>query len=220
MARRAKNPDAELAVLQEKRVKLATKRHELDAAAGVAQRVVDAAPERRRAVLLAETRGETPPETVEQVDRERHAAEVALADGRDRAAALKTVEQEVEQEVDAVIDAHPEHFIVVAVAASEAAAETIASASQAAQAAAMAWQEARGAWGTVRLSRRRRGLDLPPEVPISDFGNAVGELEKSQSRPFPGGSKEAWERFCAHQAAVGAKVSNAEAIAQFGGDAA
>src|SRR2546423_906289 len=58
-----------------------------------------------------------------------------------------------------------------------------------------AWMEARGAWGVVRLSRRRRGLELPPEIPINDFGNAVNELAKSVSRPYPGGSKAAWERF-------------------------
>jgi hypothetical protein len=48
-------------------------------------------------------------------------------------------------------------------------------------------------------------------VPISDFGNAVNELAKSQSRPFPGGSREAWERF---------RARDAEAAAQFGGQAA
>jgi hypothetical protein len=199
MTRRTKTPDDQLAALHEKRVGLATKRHEVDAAMAASQRVVDAAPERRRAVLVAETRGETPPETVEQVDRERHAAEVALADGRDRAAALQTVEQEVGQEVDAVIDANPDHYIAAAEAASETAAEAIISAKTAAQGAAMAWREAAGAWGVVWQSHRRRRLDTPPNVPISDFGNAVSELEKSQSRPFPGGSRAAWQRFCEHE---------------------
>jgi hypothetical protein len=132
---------------------------------------------------------------------------------------LKVVEQDVEQEVDAVIDANPSHYIAKAEAASEAAAEAIASASQAAQAAASSWMEARDAWGTVRRSRGRRGLDLSPEVPISDFGNAVNEFARSHSRPFPGGSREAWERFRAHEAAgKGERVSNAEALRAFGGE--
>jgi hypothetical protein len=70
----------------------------------------------------------------------------------------------------------------------------------------------------VRFSRRRRGLEAPPNVPISDFGNGVGELSKSQSRPFPGGSREAWERFRQHDAGEKAKVSNREAIAAFAGE--
>ena len=115
-----------------------------------------------------------------------------------------------------MIDAHESHFIAKAEAASEAAAEAIKVAAEAAQAAATAWQEARGAWGTVRLSRRRRGLELPPEVPISDFGAAVSEPSKSQSRPYPGGSRAAWERFLAWEATPrGPRLSNAEARVRF-----
>ena len=118
-----------------------------------------------------------------------------------------------------MIDAHESHFIAKAEAASEAAAEAIKVAAEAAQAAATAWQEARGAWGTVRLSRRRRGLDLSPEVPVSDFGTAVSELLKSRSRPYPGGSREAWERFSARDARPDPpRLTTSEAIAHFAGE--
>jgi hypothetical protein len=220
MARRAKNPDAELAALHDKRVGLATKRATIEDSERVTLRVIEDAPERRRAVLVAEARAEEPTETLELVNRESRAAEVAVAEGRERAAALKAVEQEIGQEVEAVIDAYPAHFIAAAEAASEAAAEAIATAKAAAQAAATAWRDAQGAWGTVRLSRRRRGLEAPPEVPISDFGNAVGELAKSHSRPFPGGSREAWERFRTRDGQQVQRLSNREAIATFGGEAA
>jgi hypothetical protein len=169
---------------------------DLDVAAPISVPVAGAQPsggadDRKRAARDAEARGEAHPETAEQVELERRQAEAEILVSRERSAALRKAEHEVND----VIDRHEEHFIAAALAASEAAADAIATAKTAAQAASTAWREAQGAWGTVRLSRRRRGLDLPPEVPISDFGNAVGELEKSQSRPFPGGSRQAWESF-------------------------
>jgi hypothetical protein len=74
----------------------------------------------------------------------------------------------------------------------------------------------------VRLSRRRRQLDLGPEVPISDLGTAVHELSTAHGRAWPGGSREAWERFLSHETAVSnaPRLSNREAIAQFSGEAA
>ena len=200
MARRAKDPTAELASLHEKRVELAQRRDAHATAEGAAQRTIEGSPDRRRAALVAEARGEKPSETAEAVDRERHAAEVALVDNRERAAALKLGRRRP-------------------TSASERPSSGLVSVDHGldlpAQAAATAWQEARGAWGTVRLSRRRRGLDLSPEVPVSDFGTAVSQLSKSRSRP-PGGSREAWERFLAREATLrGPRLSNAEEVAWF-----
>jgi hypothetical protein len=221
MARRAKDPDREMAALHDKRVGLAVKRNDVSAAQGAAERVVAGVADRRRAVLLAEARGQEHDETVEQVDLDRRQAEVAVADGRERADVLRTVERDIEEEVEALIDAHPAHFVAQAVAASEAASEALAAASQATSAAVVAWGETRAAWGVVRMSRHRRKLDPGPEVSISDLGSAVNELSQSRSRAWPGGSREAWERFRAHEAAgKGERVSNAQAIAQFGGEAA
>src|SRR2546429_54325 len=136
MARaKAKNPDAELAALHEKRMELALRRDAHATAQGAAERVIEGSAERRSAALLSEARGEKPSPTAEEVDRERHAAEIAVRDNRERAEALRQVEREVEQEVNAVIDAHPTHFVEQAEAASEDAAEAIATAKSAAQAA-------------------------------------------------------------------------------------
>jgi hypothetical protein len=199
---RAKSPDAAMAALFQKRVDMASRRHEVSAATGAAERVVAGLAERRRAVLLAEARGQEHAETVEQVDLDRRKAEVAVADGRERADVLRTVERDIEGEVEALIDAHPDHFLAQAVAASEAASEALAAASRATSAAVVAWGEARAAWGVVRMSRGRRKLDRSPEVPISDLGSAVNELSTSRTRAWPGGSREAWERFCEHEERV------------------
>jgi hypothetical protein len=217
MARRAKDPDAELAALRAKRVELASRRHEISAAQGAAERVVAGAADRRRAVLLAEARGQEHAETVEQVDLDRRKAEAAVANGRERDDVLRTVQKDIEQEVDAVIDANPSHFIAKAEAASEAASEAIANAAQAAQAAASSWQEAGAAWSVVRKSCLRRGQDRPSEVPVSDLGGALNELAKASTQPYPGGRKEAWERWRARDAAPKVRASNAEAARAFAG---
>ena len=96
---------------------------------------------------------------------------------------------------DAVIDAHPEHYFVAAAVSSEAAVEAIKVARDATEAAAAAWMATRAAWGTVRLSRRRRGLDLGPEAPVDDFGSGAFALSTAVSRPWPGGSRQAYERW-------------------------
>jgi hypothetical protein len=208
MPRIGKAPERELAALHEKRIALAHQRHEIENAMTVAQRVLDAAPDRRRAVLLSEARGEQPGETATHVEDDRRKAEAGIAGGRERVEALRTVEKEIEVEVDAVIDAHPEHFLAAAVATSEATSEAITVALNATQAAVSAWMGAREAWGRVRMSRRRRGLDLGPEVPVSDLGQSVNELAKAQPQPWPGGRREAYERFLEHERAI-AQVARA-----------
>lgn len=135
MARRGKGPTVEeqAEAIHKRRIELATKRHAVDNVANAATVVVDGAAERRRAVLLAEARGEKPSETVEQVDRERRAAEVAIADARERSEALRTVESELGEESDALIDAHPAHYRAEAVRASEEAEAALGVALDAAQ---------------------------------------------------------------------------------------
>lgn len=222
MAPRKKDPTAEMAALHDRRMKLAMRRHEAEAAMNAALRVVEGSAERRRQVLLAEARGEDAGATVEQVDRDRQVAEHAAADQKQRADALRTVEAEIGEARDAVIDAHSEHYLAAAVVASEATTEAITAALDATQAAVSAWMGTREAWSRVRLSRRRRGLDLGPEIPVSDLGQSVGELSKERSRPWPGGGREAYERFLAYEraSAQAPRFSNAEAMAHFGGEAA
>jgi hypothetical protein len=214
MAPRVKDPTAEMAALHDRRMELAMRRHEAEAAMTAALQVVEGSAERRRQVLLADARGEDAGATVEQVDRDRQVAEHTAADQKQRADALRTVEAEIGEAREAVIDAHPEHYLAAAIASSEATAEAITAALNATQAAASAWMGTREAWGRVRMSRRRRGLDLGPEVPVADLGSSVSELSQAQPRPWPGGTREAYERFLARERA------SAQALARFGGEAA
>jgi hypothetical protein len=210
MTREKADPDAEVEALQRKRVDRAMRRNELENAVPIHTVLmngtvdVEGIADRETAVRAALARDETPPETLEEVKRDRQAALEAIDETRKDCDALRTAEKEVEAEVEAVVDRHPAHFTAKAEAASEAAAEAIASATQATQAAAGAWREAAGAWSIVRASHRRRGLEMPGEVPISDFGAAVNELAKSQSRPFPGGGRQNWETFQARMKAQAA----------------
>jgi len=98
----------------------------------------------------------------------------------------------------AMVDARPNYYLEAAVAASETASEAIAAAADAAQAAAASWLAAHEAWECVRKSRSRRDLELPPHTPTGDLGGAIHELAQSIRLPFPGGSRDAWERFCEH----------------------
>jgi hypothetical protein len=214
---KAKDPTAEMAALHDRRMELATQRHAAEAAMTAALLVVEGSAERRRQMLLAEARGEDAGATVEQVDQDRQVAEHAAADQKQRAEVLRTVEAEIGEAQDAVIDAYPEFYVQAAVGASEEASLALAAALSATQAAVSAWMSCRESWSRVRTSRRRRGLDLGPEIPISDLGTSVYELSQSRTRAWPGGSREDWERFCEREGAVGEKVSNAEALAQFAG---
>jgi hypothetical protein len=217
-AGKAKDPDAEMAALHQKRVGIAAKRHELSAAVGAAERVVAGSGDRRGTAVRARVHDEEHAETPEQVDLARRQAEVAVVDGREEADVLRKDEADIEEEVEALIDAHPQHFIARAEAASEAASGAAAAAAEAASAAVVSCGEARAAWGVVRRSRGRRRLDLSPEVPVSDLGAAVSELAKAQGSAWPGGSRERWESFLAHDGAPKVKVSNAEALARFAGN--
>jgi hypothetical protein len=210
MTRQKVDPDAEVEALHRKRVERAMRRNGLENAVPVhTTRTngtidVEGIADRESAIRNAIARDETPPETLAEVERDRQAAIATIGETRLQCDALRTAEKEVEEEVEAVVDRNPGHFTRKAEAASETAAEAIASALQATQAAAAAWREAAGAWSIVRTSHRRRGLEMPPEVPISDFGGAENELAKSQSRPFPGGGRQNWETFQARMKAQAA----------------
>lgn len=209
----ATGPDAQIAALEAKRVALATQRRELGDVETAQVRVIEEAPERRLAVRVAKARGQSPPETVEQVEAARHGAEAQLVAAREEAAALRTVEQEIGEAIDAVVDAHPEHFRSLAEAKSAATEERRASLAQEAAAVVQMGRDAQRQWGLYRNSCRRRGAPPPREVLISDLGDVSSELAKSQGESYPGGSKQAWERSQAAQAREAAPrlKQNAEA---------
>jgi hypothetical protein len=166
-----------MAALHQKRVGLATKRHAVEEVARAAQAVLDGATDRRRAVLIAEARGDKPSEAVEQIDRERQTAEIALTDARQRAEALGAVEREVGEEVDAVIDRNPEHYEQKRAEAIEEAERLTRAAADAVQAAEAGYRDAGAASGVVRHScRRRRVEDGPREWPANDLGRATSAI--------------------------------------------
>jgi hypothetical protein len=211
---KAKDPDAELDALNQKRVGVAGKRHELDAAVGAAETVVGGTTGRRGVVLLAEARGEIPPETLEAVELDRRKAEAVIVGARERIEALRQVEREVAEEVEAVEDAHPQWFRAKAEAKSAAVEEKRASLAQDAAALVTMGRDAAAEWSRVRKSCLRRGIEAPGEVLVADLGGVSSELAKSQGDAYPGGSKAALERWSVREAP---KVSNAEAIRQFAG---
>ena len=44
-------------------------------------------------------------------------------------------------------------------------------------------------------------MNTTAEVPASDLGDVIHQLEGARSRPYPGGSKNAWEEFKQYEAA-------------------
>jgi hypothetical protein len=210
---KALDPDAQIAALDAKRVDLAKRRHELDAIDKRQRRIVDEAPERRRAAFIAEARGEEPSEPVEQIDRERRQAEVEIAGGRERIEAVRTVERECKEQEHAIRDANRAHFRAKAVAASEAADQAWTTLIGEVQSLVSLCREAAALHGEDRRSCIRSGVSVPPEVPTSDFGDVIGALSKS-SRPWPAGSRAAWERYLARESSEAARTpTNREARA-------
>jgi hypothetical protein len=186
MAPRAKGPDVEMAALHQKRLDLATKRHETSAAQGAAENVVAGVADRRQAALLVEARGGTPSETPAEVDRARAIAEATVRDARERAEALGQVEQEIVAEEEAVIDHHPGDYEQKRDAAVKDALSKLGSALDAVSEAVVAGRAARHAGEVVRQSCRRRRLDVPAEMPLADLGGAASEIS---------GLRQVWGRF-------------------------
>lgn len=163
--------------LHRRRIDLATKRHAVEEVVRAAQAVIDGATDRRRAVLIAEARGDKPSETVEEIDRERQTAEIAIADARQRAEALGVVEREVGEEADAVIDSHPEDYEKKASEALAEAERLTRAAADAVQAAEAGYRDAGAASGVVwRSCKRRRVEDGPREWPANDLGRATSAI--------------------------------------------
>jgi hypothetical protein len=78
-----------------------------------------------------------------------------------------------------------------------------------------------GEWGQRRRSRVRMGVDAPPETLAPDFTSPVREVERARELIWPGRREERWREFkAAEQAPPGQRLSNAEVLARFGGEAA
>lgn len=79
------------------------------------------------------------------------------------------------------------------------------------------------AWGVERKSCKRREVDPPPGTPINDLGRAIYELTTEHHRPWPGNSRQNWERFLEREGIAQGGEKRNEAASRFeivGGKAA
>jgi DNA repair exonuclease SbcCD ATPase subunit len=198
------DPDREMRELANRKQGHAKRRDELEVRRQVLTRKVEGQEAREKAALKAEEDGEVPAESLAEIRADVAEAAQEVSEIDKRLEAVREKESRVDAEKVESFDRHLGHYTAKAEAASEAAAEAIAAAAGAARAAAASWKAASERWSEVRTSRRRHGRNLPG-VPVSDFGGAVSELSKSYSRPYPGGSLEAWERWRAESEGVQAR---------------
>jgi hypothetical protein len=214
---KAADPDQRIAQLEKRRDGLARKRYELGDVEKTQQLVVAGATERRLAVRLAGARGESPPETVEEVEADRHRAETQLAGAREEGGALRQVEKEIADEIEAVEASDPAFFWAKAVAQAKGTLAKLADVLQTVQAVEPDWRETAKQVTRYRSSCDRRRVPKPSELPISDLGSAINDVSKAK------GTLERYLRNAAAQEAAernAGKLSNAEAIARFAGEAA
>ena len=82
--------------------------------------------------------------------------------------------------------------------------------------------QAKGAaWGHSRTGRKELGRDLPPGVSFHPLGHLQSEITDAIRCAWPANSEKAWREFRAReQTPPGARLSNRDASAQFGGEAA
>jgi hypothetical protein len=77
------------------------------------------------------------------------------------------------------------------------------------------------AWRRGWDGRRELGREQMPGVSYDDLGDVRGKITDALRGAWPGGREERWRAFRAReQAPPAARMRNAEAIAQFGGEAA
>lgn len=194
MARRAKDPDEEIAELRAEESRLGGRRDEINKAMAVATGILSGAAAREMAVITAEENGETPSETLDQVSHDCEQARRVIAGGQKRIAEVDAKAGKIEPQVRAVIDAHEPHLIAKADASAEALIAKFDRALPEIEDLAASWKETAGLYSTVRASRGRRRLEGPAGVPIDDLGGVLHTLRQARGRCYPGGSKAAWER--------------------------
>ncbi len=215
MARSSTGPEPQLAALRAKRLQHAIERDEMAASMRKMEAELAQIPTRRREALVREARG-LGGEPHEQVvaDEVRLTADVSRQ--REQIQALSQVERELGAELLAVVDAHADHFVAKAEAASEAAEAAEVAAEEALTEARELRRASEDRWLVCYESARRREESLPPHPPSPSLPN-LDALKQIGSMPWPGGSRDAWVEWRAYEAGDKAKLSNREAIAQFGG---
>ncbi|HEY4896457.1 MAG TPA: hypothetical protein VII01_10240 [Solirubrobacteraceae bacterium] len=217
---RAKQPTPadELAAVDARIAALVAEGETLSDQQGKAEGMIRSYPSRRDDALVLAKLGERVdmPDEAEQARLQRF-----VADAKDEQDAIRRARRQREEEREKVIAAGLPFFDAEAeesARALEALGEALLAALADFQAGGLVKGEA---WGRLRTGRRELRRDLPPGVSSHDLGHLKGTIKDAIRCAWPGESEERWREFKAReQAPPGARVSNREAIAQFGGEAA
>jgi hypothetical protein len=221
MARAKRSPGDELAEVDARIDALEADREDVSARQGDAEALLRSYPERRETALTLQKLGETVevPDEAEQARLQRF-----VANAMEERDAIGRARRQLEEQRVKVIAAGLGHFDAEAEAAArrlEALGETLL----AALADFQAGVQAKGAaWELARTGRKELGRALPPAVSYHDLGHIGSEIAAAVRCAWPANSEKAWREFRARESggvSRGApRVSNAEALAGFGGEAA
>jgi hypothetical protein len=211
-------PGDELAEVDELIAALVADGEALSARQGDAEAMIRSYPDRRENAVVLVKLGEQVevPDEAEQARLQRFVANAKVEHD-----AIGRARTQLEERRQKVIAAGLPHFDAEAeesARALEALGETLLAAVVDFQAGG----SAKGAaWGHSRAGRRELGRDQMPGVSFHDLGHLQSEITEAVRCAWPGGSESAWREFRAReQAPPAARMSNAEAVARFGGEAA
>jgi hypothetical protein len=210
-------PGDELAAVDAQLDALGKEREDLSARQGDAEVLIRSYPERRETAMTLRALGE-PAEVPDEAEQARLQRFVAQA--KDEQTALARARRQREEDRDKAIAAGLPFFDAEAEDAAKAY-EALGETLIAAIADFQAGGSAKGAaWGRSQTGRKELGRGQMPGVSFSDFGHLQREVTDAMRCAWPGGSEKAWREFRAkEQAPPGARISNAEALARFGGEA-
>jgi hypothetical protein len=211
---RKPTPGDELAAVDEQIDELVAEGEALSARQGDAEALIRSYPDRREAALTLKKLGEhvVVPDEAERARLQRSVAEAVEEQGTIRAVRLLR-----EEEKRKVLAAGLPRFDAEAEAAARAV-EAEGEALLAKLAEFLGRQQAKGvAWRRSYDGRHELGREQIPAVGYHDLGDVPGKVKDAVRSAWPGGSREAWERFREQDAAPKVRVSNAEAVEQFAG---
>jgi hypothetical protein len=218
MARAKTTPADELAEVQARIDALVAEGEALSGRQGEAEAMIRSYPSRRDDALVLAKLGE-PVEMPDEAEQAR--LQRSVADAKIEQDAIRRARQQREEERLKIIAGGLPHFDAeaeVSAKAYEALGETLLAALVDFQAGG---QAKGGAWGRSREGRKELGLDQMPGVGYHDLGHLRSEITEAIRCAWPANSEERWREFkAAEQAPPGARLSNREALAQFGGQAA
>jgi hypothetical protein len=238
---RSKTPDEQIRSLEAERLRIAVDKDATSRAVSEAKEVLGtdgprSVTNRQRAALQGQARGREH-EPFGAIAQDAADAQAAILANQVKVEALDRAIKEVAREIEEVEDGALEFFSQQAHEASLAAVEAQATAREALTAAYEAWRAADSAWGRIRAARRRLDWPPTPACPLTDLASVVSGFESATRQvPWPGGRRPERDeqiKVAAEQvdwpvrwdgvgvpATRAPRLSNAEALLRFGGEAA